>query len=207
MSAGYWALQPVARACVALGIGANAVTMTSLVFAAATGAALAFGHFGLAAVLTAVSSLADAVDGLVARESGTASDAGEVFDAAVDRYAEIFFFAGLAFFYRSDAAVLGLVLAALAGSFMVSYATAKAEALRVEAPRGMMRRPERAFYLGLGATLTPLVGRDEPMAMALAAVALIANASAVRRLVVLADRVRKVAQATRARQPSSEPAE
>jgi hypothetical protein len=37
-----------------------------------------------------------------------------------------------------------IALGAIAGSFMVSYSTAKAEALSVEAPRGSMRRSERA---------------------------------------------------------------
>jgi len=38
---------------------------------------------------------------MVARARGTASDAGELIDAAVDRYAEIATFAGIAAFYRT----------------------------------------------------------------------------------------------------------
>ena len=40
---------------------------------------------------------------------------------------------------------------------MVSYSTAKAEALGVEPPRGAMRRQERAVYFVLGAALVPIV--------------------------------------------------
>lgn len=207
----YWGLQPIARACIALGVSANGVTAFSLVLAAATGVALGYGHFGVAAVCTALSSLADAVDGLVARESGTASDAGEVFDAAVDRYAELFFFAGLAFWFRESPLALGVVLAGLVGSFMVSYATAKAEALRVKPPRGSMRRPERAFYLGLGVTLAPLVAAarpamiDVPVLLGVGVVALFANVSAVHRLRALAALVAGVAAPSPSPSPPPSP--
>jgi phosphatidylglycerophosphate synthase/putative flippase GtrA len=135
MQMGYWAIRPVATACVALGIGANAVSWSSLVFGAAAGAFLAVGHLGVGAALSVVSSLCDALDGMIAREIGTASDSGEVLDATVDRYVELFFLGGLAFHERTNALAMGFALAATAGTVMVSYATAKAEALHVEAPR------------------------------------------------------------------------
>jgi phosphatidylglycerophosphate synthase len=192
--AGYFALQPVARACVQWGVSANTITFLSLILGAGAGVAIGFGRPGLAGLLATLSALGDGLDGLVARQSGTASDAGETFDAAVDRYVEFFFFAGLAYYFRSSPWALGVVLAALVGSFMVSYATAKAEALRVEAPRGSMRRAERAVYLTLGVGLVPLAGylaarlgepawlADAPLLAALAVVGVVANASAVRRL-------------------------
>jgi CDP-diacylglycerol--glycerol-3-phosphate 3-phosphatidyltransferase len=199
MNAGYWALQPLGRACVRVGISANDVTLASLALSFVAGVLLATGHFGLAALVTALASLGDALDGLVARASGTASNAGEVLDAAVDRYAELFFLGGLAVHYRDSVAALVLVLAAILGSFMVSYSTAKAEALGVEPPRGAMRRAERATYLAIGAVLVPVaaaafdalapsassawpLAREAPMLAALALVAVVGNVSAVRRL-------------------------
>jgi putative flippase GtrA len=75
---------------------------------------------------------------------------------------------------------------------MTSYATAKAEALRVDIPRGAMRRPERALYLTLGVALTPIASAlagargpwvaHAPMLAALLVVAVVANASAAHRL-------------------------
>ncbi|MBK6532465.1 MAG: GtrA family protein [Deltaproteobacteria bacterium] len=142
-----------------------------------------------------MATLGDALDGMVARATGVASDAGEVLDAAVDRYQEFAFLAGLAVYYRANTAWLLLTLAALLGSVMTSYVTAKAEALQTEVPRGAMRRPERALYLTLGAILTPVAtalsgGHDpwishSPMLLALASVAVVANLSAARRLVAL----------------------
>lgn len=196
---GYWAMQPLARLCVRAGISANALSWISLVLGALTGAALAWGRFGSAALLAVVSSACDALDGFVARETGTASDAGEVLDAAVDRYAEFFFFAGLAVHYAAWTPGLLLVLGALAGSFMVSYSTAKAEALHVEPPRGAMRRHERVVYLVAGTALTALLGRapwasawfELPMLLSLGAVALVANASAAHRLWSVARAIRQ----------------
>ena len=193
MEAGYWALQPLGRSCVSVGITANMITWTALGLAGLAGVALASGRLGLAAVLSAASSLCDVLDGLVARATRSASGAGGVLDSSIDRYAEFFFLGGIAVHYRMMLAPLLLALSALAGSFMVSYATAKAEALRLAVPRGAMRRLERAVLLAAGAGLTPLCAaivpglevfglREVPMLLALAAVALGANASAIGRL-------------------------
>lgn len=195
MEAGYWSLQPVARALVALGVTANGVTVVSLVLGLLSAVALAFGHFGVGAALTAMATLGDALDGIIARQTGTASDAGEVFDAAVDRYQEFFFLGGLAVYFRDNTVALILTLLALLGSFMVSYGTAKAEALGVESPRGAMRRVERAVYLDAGVVFVPIAGalatRFEfpswwvehlPVLLALALVGGVGNVSAVRRL-------------------------
>lgn len=195
MSAGYWALQPVGNALARAGVTPDAISLASLALGLAAAVALGLGHFGVAAALVAVATLGDALDGMVARATGVASDAGEVLDAAVDRYQEFAFLAGLAVCYRAHTAWLLLTLAALLGSVMTSYVTAKAEALQTEVPRGSMRRPERALYLTLGAILTPVAaalsgGGDpwvshSPMLLALASVAVVANLSAARRLVAL----------------------
>ena len=182
MNAFYWALQPVATACVALGIGANAVTLGSLALAACAGLALASGAVGAAALLAALGALGDALDGLVARRTQTASESGEVLDAAVDRYGELFFLGGAAVFLREDPWSLVATLAAIGGGFMVSYASAKAEALHVAAPRGSMRRPERAAYLTVGAAIAAISCSPWALIAAIVLVAVVANSSAVSRL-------------------------
>jgi CDP-diacylglycerol--glycerol-3-phosphate 3-phosphatidyltransferase len=203
MEMGYWAMHPAARACIALGVSANAVSWASLALAALAGLSLAVGDFGVGAVLSLLSSACDALDGMIARETGTASDSGEVLDAAVDRYAELFFFGGLAYFERFDGLMLVLTLAATAGAVMVSYSTAKAEALQVAAPRGAMRRQERAVYMVIGAALVPVsaavcarVGLPSwlahmPLVAVLAIIGVVGNVSAVLRLRAVAEAVRK----------------
>jgi CDP-diacylglycerol--glycerol-3-phosphate 3-phosphatidyltransferase len=202
MEMGYWALEPAGRALARAKVSANVVSWASLLLGVSAGVALAMGHLGAGALLAALSALGDTLDGMVARRTKTASDAGEVLDAAVDRYVEFFFLGGLAVYYRADVPRLVLALSALLGSFMVSYATAKAEAFRTAVPRGAMRRPERAAYLTAGAALTPLTSAwavsslqpawvaQLPMLIALGLVALVANASAIARMGTLAATLR-----------------
>lgn len=190
----YWALQPVGRFLVFVGVTPNQLSWGSLVFGGLAGTALAYGYFGFGALFATYSALLDSLDGMVARLSGVASDAGEVLDAAVDRYVEFFFLAGIVIYYREIPAFQAIALAALAGSFMVSYSTAKAEALHIPPPAGIMRRPERAFYLTLGAALAPFqitfLDNQFPMPMpvgwtllaALFFVAVLSNISAIERL-------------------------
>lgn len=203
MEMGYWWLQPMARALVALGVTPNMISWASLVFALIAGISLAFGHFGFGGGFALVSGFLDSLDGMVARLTGTSSDAGEVLDATVDRYAEGFFISGLVIYYRDIPILQVLALLALMGSFMVSYSSAKAEALQVDPPKGSMRRPERAFYLTLGAILSPItiaqyeyvrdypIAIGFPMVIALGLIAVLANASAVERMAAIAKEMRR----------------
>src|SRR5262249_51600450 len=135
MEMAYWALQPLGRLCARLGIRANMVSWSALALGAFAGVAVAAGDLGVGALLAALSGGCDALDGIVARATGSASRAGEVLDAALDRYAELCFMGGLCVHYRGEPVMLSIGLAALGGAFMVSYATAKAEALGVRVPR------------------------------------------------------------------------
>jgi CDP-diacylglycerol--glycerol-3-phosphate 3-phosphatidyltransferase len=192
MDATYWAIEPVVRGLAALGVTPNGLTWSALVLGLAAGVALGFGWFGLACLLATMSTIGDILDGQVARLTQSGSDRGELLDAAVDRYTEFAFLAGLAFAMRASWWQLALVLGAMLASFMVSYASAKAEAMRVAPPRGLMRRHERSVYLIIGIGVVPLVG---PIAVthnlpyvtsclvALAVVAVVGNVAAVIRLV------------------------
>jgi len=201
MQMGYWGLDPVGRFLAGAGVSANAISTSSLLLGLAAAVALAFGHFGVAAAFAVVSALCDALDGMVARQTKTASDSGEVLDATVDRYVEFTFLGGLAIHDHENPLWLGMALAAILGSFMVSYATAKGEAMGVAPPRGSMRRPERAAYLTMGALLCPFTAlwaakggpswvSEAPMMLATALVAVVGNVSAVRRLTSIARSLR-----------------
>lgn len=187
----YWAMSPIVRGLAAMRITPNMLTWTACVLGFGAGIALALGWFGLATALATWSVLGDILDGQVARMTNTGSDRGELLDAAVDRYTEFAFLAGLVIYYRAEVWLMVLTLFALAASFMISYTSAKAEALQVNPPRGLMRRHERAVYLITGAGLSALLGNwlaahrlpwTTPMIAGLLAVALIGNAAAVIRL-------------------------
>jgi phosphatidylglycerophosphate synthase len=190
----YWIMDPIVRGLTAIGVTANGLTWSALVLGLGAGVALAFGQFGLAGLLATVSTLCDILDGQVARITKTGSNRGELLDAAVDRYTEFAFLGGLAIWFHDSVWMLVLILAALLASFMISYSTAKAEAMDVTPPRGLMRRHERSFFLIFSCALTSLLGGalhervpDLPdysfVVAGLAMVAVVGNIAAIQRLV------------------------
>jgi CDP-diacylglycerol--glycerol-3-phosphate 3-phosphatidyltransferase len=202
MEMGYWMLEPLVKTLAALEITPNQVTLFALVPALLGAVAGGFGWFALSCLLFTLASLCDLVDGVLARRTGVASGAGEVIDAAVDRYLEFLFLAGIAVYYRTHWIVLVLVFAALLGSYMVSYTTAKAEAMSVPPPRGSMRRAERAVYLLVGAGLTAYTRvafagfpshalRELPILVALSLVGVVTNVSAIQRFAAIAAALRE----------------
>lgn len=192
MHAVYRALRPVAAACIFLGISANGVTLASLALAGLAAASFATGHFGVGAALACAGALADAVDGLVARLTGTSSRYGKVLDTTVDRFVDALLLGGVAVLVRNDAVLLVLVLGAILASSMVSYASAVLRELGLPDRASAMRRAHRLAYLLTGATLVPIVQhvapdaplaiRIAPVLLAVAAIAVVGNVSAVRRL-------------------------
>jgi CDP-diacylglycerol---glycerol-3-phosphate 3-phosphatidyltransferase len=200
MHAGYWMLQPVVRLFSKYGVSPAVISWISLLPALGASIAAAVGHWGVAAWCLLVSALFDVLDGAVARARGELSPAGAVLDSVLDRYAEFIFFCGLLVYYRSFLAAQLFVVAALFGSFLVTYSTAKAEALQTTPPRGSMKRSDRLTVLILGTALAPLSSQwlektpgqfAWPVLAAVALIAIMANASAIRRFTALARAVRR----------------
>jgi phosphatidylglycerophosphate synthase len=197
MELAYWMLDPLIDGLAALGLTPNQVTVFSLVPAMLAGVAAGFGLFGLACLLGTTSAFCDILDGLLARRLGTASESGEVVDAAVDRYGEVFLLGGMTIYYRTHWMMMLLTLGALCGSFMFSYTTAKTQAMGEKPARGTMRRAERAVYLLTGAGFTAITRvlfeglpshalRELPIIFALMLVAVVTNISSVQRFAALA---------------------
>jgi CDP-diacylglycerol--glycerol-3-phosphate 3-phosphatidyltransferase len=198
---GYWCFEPMARLCLRLKITPNQLTAGSLACSVGGAAAFAVGRFTLGGWLVIACAILDALDGMVARTRGTASDAGELIDAAVDRYAEIATFAGIAAYYRSYPLGFWLALGSLAGALLVSYARAKGEISGIDARMGSMNRGERAVYIGIAGVLSPYVaqiwerGAAHPafhlMLVTLLLVAVMANITAIRRFTFIHHELRK----------------
>jgi phosphatidylglycerophosphate synthase len=205
MEVAYKLLAPLVSVLFKLRVTPNMVTAFSLFPALISAVLIAQGHFGIGALLATGSGFCDTIDGMLARRYNCGSDVGELFDAAVDRYVEYFLLAGLVVYFRSSPAGMVLCLGAILGSFMVSYTTAKSEALGIEPPKGAMRRAERAVYAISGCGFAPLwglvvpgspsfatlsLGRELPVELAMLVVAVVANASAVRRMLRIAELIR-----------------
>jgi CDP-diacylglycerol--glycerol-3-phosphate 3-phosphatidyltransferase len=172
-------LTPLIKRLTRWGIHPNAFTMAGFVFTLAAAAALYKQHLRIGGLLILTGGLCDCIDGNLARATGKTSRFGALFDSAVDRYAEFVMFLGILAYCiaRNDILTAVLAFMALCGSIMVSYSRARAEGLGFEAQAGLMQRPERIVFLGLGALIHPATFK-----LAIWMVAVLANLTALQRL-------------------------
>ncbi|MDX1623982.1 MAG: CDP-alcohol phosphatidyltransferase family protein [Gemmatimonadota bacterium] len=155
-------------------------------------AAIIFGRFLVTGFFVfLVGGMMDILDGRVARETGLASKFGSFYDSTLDRVSEIVVYFSIYAYFRpleSFWYVGYIVITAMVGSLMVSYTRARAEALGVECKVGMMQRPERVVTLGLGGLLVGIFRlaapgwEYAPLLVALGAIAVLANYTALERI-------------------------
>ena len=120
----------------------------------------------------------DVLDGRVARLRGRETKFGAFLDSTMDRYSDMVLYMGLMILYaRLDRTPpMVLVWVAAFGSFMTSYARARAESLIPRCTVGLLERPERLILLIVGAIADQLVP-------ALWIIAVLSNVTALQRLV------------------------
>ena len=133
----------------------NQVTVagTALTFVAAGLAA--FGQLRWAGVVLIFAGTCDILDGALARSTHASYTYGAFLDSTLDRYSEGAIYIGLAAYFVSAGGPLErwLVLAtvaALAGSFLVSYVRARAQSLGFTCESGLFARPERVVVTVVG---------------------------------------------------------
>lgn len=104
-----------------------------------------------------VGSVLDILDGALARAGGKQSAFGGFLDSLVDRVGEGFMLTAVALVFARDRdeVGVGLTAAAIAGSFLVPYARAKAEALGLRGDVGIGSRAERVVVISAGLILAP----------------------------------------------------
>ncbi len=161
------------------GLTPNQLTLGGLALNFITGLVFANGLFFLGGLLMLLAGIGDMLDGPLARVTGRASRFGAFLDSTVDRYSDFFLFSGIALFYAKSG--LGgaflLVMAILMGSFVTSYAKARAENLIPACGVGIFERTERILVLAVGTLITPLL----PLALWVLAIG--TNATAIHRIV------------------------
>lgn len=129
--------------------------------------------------------LFDPLDGQLARYQGSVSRFGAWLDSTLDRAAEavIFGAVGVVFAREGNEIAVAACFAALGGSFLVSYARARAEGLGIPGGSGgLMGRPERLVLLGAGLFLGGVGDVLEVTMIVLGALSLM---TAVERLVIV----------------------
>lgn len=183
--AGRELLAPLVRLAQRLGITPNRVTIAGFGIVIVAAGVVAAGQLLPGAVILVAGSLLDAVDGALARATGGATPFGSFLDSTLDRAAEGILYVGIVvYFLRTSPDPLGpalLALAALCGSFMVSYTRAKAEALGLSASVGLAPRTERLVLVVAGIGLAAL-GWEMGLTGAVGIVAALAAATTVQRI-------------------------
>ncbi|ANX04815.1 CDP-alcohol phosphatidyltransferase family protein [Immundisolibacter cernigliae] len=133
----------------------NQVTLAALGLSILAALCIGAGWLRLGALVLIVAGLGDLVDGMLARATEQASPFGAFFDSTLDRISEGAVLAAVAYRFASDGQPLlvALVVLALLGSLLVSYARARAEALGIDCKVGLMSRAERLVLLIAGLLL------------------------------------------------------
>src|ERR687889_2731523 len=140
-------------------INPNILTVIGVSLNVCSGLLFGLGYFFWAGLVLLVANVFDMLDGQVARLSGRVTRFGGFLDSSLDRLSDMVDFVGLMVFYARDTefhSTLNVFLtgAALMGSVMVSYTSARAESLIPKCDVGFLRRPERVVLLIIGGLST-----------------------------------------------------
>lgn len=132
-----------------MGIHPDTITIAGLVLVGIASILIADGQLQAGAVVLLISLPLDALDGAVARAMQRKDKFGAVLDSTLDRYADAFIFAGLGYTFavqdRFD--LMLLAVAALIGSYSVSYVRARAEGIGLSVKIGWFSRMERIVVI------------------------------------------------------------
>jgi phosphatidylinositol phosphate synthase len=113
--------------------------------------------YWLAAVVFVLGSLLDILDGALARAGGKTTPFGAFLDSTTDRVSEGFVLTAIAWILarHHHPTFVAVAMAAVAGSFLVSYTRSKAEGLGLRGDVGIGSRAERVVVITAGLVLAP----------------------------------------------------
>lgn len=113
--------------------------------------------FWLGGLAFVVGSILDILDGALARAGGKQTPFGGFLDSTLDRVGEGLMLGAIALVFMRDGneVALAFAIAAIAGSFLVPYARAKAEGLGIKGDVGIGSRAERVTVISVGLALAP----------------------------------------------------
>ncbi len=150
-----WLVDPLARLSIRVGLGPDFWNFAGLAMGALSGVAVGVGELALGGWALALSGVCDIMDGRIARAQQITSRYGAFIDSLLDRFIELFFFVGFAWFARHTAHGAVAATLAVGASVLVSYARAMGETVGVECTGGLMQRGERLALLSLGGLVDP----------------------------------------------------
>tara|TARA_S200000501_G_scaffold76195_1_gene67975 strand:- start:7266 stop:7880 length:615 start_codon:yes stop_codon:yes gene_type:complete len=152
-------LDPVGVALSRIGITANALTAAGIVIASVGAVFIGQGRLFLGFIFLILTGLPDALDGAVAKASGTSSIRGAFLDSVSDRVTDILLFCGIAWYLASNepGRIMMLPVAVMGAAMLISYQRAKAESLGFDAKGGIMERAERFIVMALGLLISDIL--------------------------------------------------
>ena len=175
-----WFLDPIGGFLNRIGLTPNSVTLLGVLGNVVAAYFIARGQISIGGLIMLIVWPIDALDGTMAHLRGEASDWGAFVDSVSDRYSELIILGALLYYFSTANNHIAEIVtfAAAAGSILVSYVKARAEAQSFSAKEGLLTRAER--YLALGPSLLfniPAAG--------VWIIAILANFTALQRIAVV----------------------
>lgn len=144
----------------------NALTAAGITLCAVAAVLVWFGDhnqwliYWTAAIIFVIGSVLDILDGALARLSDNATPFGAFVDSISDRVSEGFMLTSIALVFsrHGNEVALAFAIIAMGGSFLVSYARAKAELLGLKGDVGFGSRAERVVVITAGLVFAPWGG-------------------------------------------------
>jgi phosphatidylglycerophosphate synthase len=165
--------------------------LTTFGFLVTMGSAFAFHQHAVrtAGFLVLLGGFFDILDGRVARLSDLGSKFGAFYDSTLDRISEITVFIGMLSLYNDyrlelgDVGMIYWIMLAMAGSLMISYTRARAEALGLDCKVGLMPRAERVVLIGLASLAFGESWNGLVLKIVIVTLAILTNLTAVQRMI------------------------
>jgi CDP-diacylglycerol--glycerol-3-phosphate 3-phosphatidyltransferase len=141
----------------------NALTMSGVLLCGIASVLVLFENrneilfYWVGMVVFIVGSILDILDGALARAGGKTTPFGAFLDSTTDRISEGFMLTAIAYVLAREGRPIfvAVTMAAVAGSFLVSYTRARAEALGLKGDVGIGSRAERVVVICAGLFFAP----------------------------------------------------
>jgi CDP-diacylglycerol--glycerol-3-phosphate 3-phosphatidyltransferase len=185
----YRVLHPLTDVLVRTHVHPNLLTTLGFVATVLSGVLFHEHHVRTAGLFILIGGLFDILDGRVARLSRLGSKFGAFYDSTLDRISEVVVFLGILSLYNDyrqelgDVGMIYLIYLAMAGSLMISYTRARAEALGLDCKVGLMPRAERVVLIGAASLFFGDAWNGVVLKAVIAILAVLTNLTAFQRII------------------------
>lgn len=176
-------VSPMALTLTRLGLSPNQITLIGFFISILSAYMFYLNNLVLGSMLLLLAGFFDVLDGTMARLSNKVTKWGGVLDSFLDRYSDMIVITGIIIGNLCD---LKWGLAAMMGSFMVSYARARGELEGIKLSSiGLMERAERILLLAIFSIINFTW-------LGIILLAILSNATAIQRLIYIKSILKKI---------------